>query len=172
VPPAKKSSAKTRPHRAQPAQNADDGDQFLLNENGTVRLRWRGQNILLWTPLVEEYEEIVVMYQDTRAWYGEEGRSAAEAFSPQAPNAAIWVKVIDLLGDNEDGVKPGGLATWMLAGDALEKLIVHWRVNPLARGESQDLIARLATEMVAQIQSGVTNPSSSPAPPSPESEAT
>lgn len=176
MPPAKKTAAKktggTRPHRPQPSQPRDEGDVFMLNQNGTVRCRWRDSNVLLWTPTIGEYEELLVEYADTRDWYGVEGRTVQEAYSRTAPNALLWVKIIDVLGDNDEPIEAKDLASWMLTGDSLEKLVVHWRVNPLARGETQDLIQQVAAAAVAQLQAGATKPSTSPDPASPESEGT
>jgi hypothetical protein len=168
--PAKRT--RKRPSSNGSGANPEQGDEFRLNENGTVRVRWRDHNVLLWTPLVGEYEQILLNYSEGRDWYAVEGRSWQDAYSTAAPNAGWWELVIDLLGDNEDPIGRDQLASWMLTGDSIEKLIVHWRVNPLARGETKDLIQQVASNVVEQWQaSATTTNDSSPAAPSPESEA-
>lgn len=158
MPPAKRASPKVT--RAP--------EKFELRDDGTVFVQWRGlpDGATLEPPLIGEYEAIVLKYERTRDWYTK--HEARDVFSTKAPNAEIWVDILKTLAGVD--VEAAQLATWMLAGISLTRLIVNWRVNPLARGETEDLVAQATRAMVEQLQ-GMGNPATSNLPSSPASEA-
>jgi hypothetical protein len=160
MPPAKKTNARSK-------DRVVGNDALELRDDGTVFVRWRGlpEGVLLEPPLIGEYEQIVESFEKTRGWYAD--RAATEAYSSAAPNAEIWVTVLDTLGDVT--VDRTMLAAWMLASASLTRLIVNWRVNPLARGETEDLVAQVTRSMVEQLQGAATNPDTSNPPSSPVS---
>lgn len=116
----------------------------LDTDTGLVHLGWDTPGgrvaVTLRRPLVAEYQSFVEEYETAMRWATENPEPAA-VYGVESRNLALWCRIITELGGQ--ALIPADCPAWMLAANALDRVIVHWRLNPLALGVSVELTQAL-----------------------------
>lgn len=128
-------------------------DQFVLNEDGTVKLGWRDFSVTLREPEVGEWLSFEQEFGRANAWArgedqevpeGEESvkPTIAEA-AENGPFLALYGRMIRELGIGLTGEVPA-LPIWLVVAAPYARISAWWSTSPLSRREAAAMTRALS----------------------------